>query len=185
MNRKLDVALVFFALTIFCGLAFIGQRKQALEANDKALEVALDPDSNQATQDYYDKLRDDETTKSLTYMGGTGVLALITLTLGFRGTQQYFKDEKQAKFDLEERRQNELLEATRQAQKQPQPIVHHQPSVLHTAKLHENAKSAEEILNQAKRLYEKGDIDGAMFILEMSDDPRARKVLAKLHGMQK
>jgi hypothetical protein len=45
--------------------------------------------------------------------------------------------------------------------------------------------SAEQILSEAQRLYKEGDIAGAMFILEMSDDPRAKRALARLQGLRK
>lgn len=191
MNRQLDIALVLFALTIFCGIAAWGQLEDAGTAINKTIELSVDENADQATRDYYDDLASRETYKFLGLLIGTAVLGIATLTLGFRGTKQYFKDKRQVKYDIEERRHQELLEATRLAHRQTQAqekFEARQPSLLYTANAHPltpQPPTIDQILSEAQRVYKEGNLDLAIFILETTDDPRAQKVLAKLRGMKK
>ncbi len=161
MNRQLDIALVLFALTVFCGIAFVGQMEDAVDAQNKSLAVAIDDNANQATRDYYRNLADKNGAKALAYLGGTAVLGITSLTLGFRGTQKYFKDKRQAKYDIEERRHQELLEATRQAHRQAQP-----PTITL------EKSNIDQILSEEQRTYKEGNIDLAIFVSETTNDPR-------------
>lgn len=188
MNRQLDLAVVTFALTIFCGIAAAGQIDKAADALDQSIVVSIDDNANQETRDYYDRKADEESTKLLIYLGATALLGITTLALGFRGSQQFFRDKKQTKYDLEERRHQELLEATRQANHPPPVQERSRPSMLYTSHpqpLTPAPPTIEQILSEAQRMYKAGNIKMAISLLETTNDPRAQKVLVKLRAMKK
>ncbi|GIK65983.1 MAG: hypothetical protein BroJett018_37770 [Chloroflexota bacterium] len=187
MNRQLDAAMVFLLLTIVFGLIYNDLRKEAIAAGDDSIESIL-RDDDEETKDWYSDRWQKKVTESLYYLAATGGCGLLTLILGVKGLDRYKKDKKQAKYDLEERRHQELLEATRQANRPPPVQERSRPSILYTSHpqpLTPAPPTIEQILSEAQRVYKNGNIKMAISLLETTNDPRAQKVLAKLRAMKK
>jgi hypothetical protein len=187
MSRQLQLSLVFLVLALLLGLAYAGQSERAKRSHAKMFEVTLEDGTNQATIDYYEEKWESELARSALYLIGTGACGFISLALLLIGTRRSFKRRAAVKYEIEERRHQEMLEVTRQASRLPQSEVR-QPSLLYTANAHPltpQPPTADQILSEAQRVYKEGNLDLAIFILETTDDPRAQKVLAKLRGMKK
>lgn len=185
MNRQLKLSLVFFGLTIFLGLLYGSQADKATASHKKMLEVTLEG-TNQATIDYYEDKWTSELGQSILYLIGTGICGFISIATLLFGIRRSFKDRASIKYAVEERRHQELLEATRQAQRQPSIPESRHLSMLYTAHPQPMAPTKptiEQILAEAQRMYKEGNIKMAISVLETTDDPRAQKVLAKLRKM--
>lgn len=109
---------------------------------------------------------------------GTLLFSALTLWFGVWGAFRYSRDHSQAKYEIEERRHQELLAATRQANIPRPPTPEPQ---LNSSMDNPNY----QYILKAEKLYRAGKLDEAIEMLKLSNSPKAKKVLKNLLEIQK